>query len=349
MKILINTPSLYLLGGVANHYLGLKDYWTEKVKYNTVGKRSNKSGGGILWLPYDILKFIFRLLIFRPDVVLLNPSLGSSALKRDFIFLNIAKYLGFKVVIFIHGFDWNYAAVIDKSWVSKNLNKASLIIVLAHAFKLELHNWGVIVPICLSTTKVDDKLLIDYDSLKVRTGKVERILFLARIERTKGVFIAIDSYDILKKRYPYLKLDIVGEGPDLDNAKQYVQKNNISDVYFYGRLDGQDLANAYKRADISIFASFYGEGMPTVVLEAMAFGLPVFTRNVGGLPDFFDGEKMGFITDSMEPGDFANAMEKYIIDKELTKRVSDFNARYAQMHFMASIVAKQIENQCKHY
>ena len=39
MKILINTPNLKELGGVASHYNGLKDYWTENVKYNTIGKR----------------------------------------------------------------------------------------------------------------------------------------------------------------------------------------------------------------------------------------------------------------------------------------------------------------------
>ena len=54
MKILINTPSLKLLGGVANHYLGLKDFWSEDVRYNTVGKRS-KNGKGIFWLPWDVL------------------------------------------------------------------------------------------------------------------------------------------------------------------------------------------------------------------------------------------------------------------------------------------------------
>lgn len=45
--------------------------------------------------------------------------------------------------------------------------------------------------------------------------------------------------------------------------------------------------------------------MPTVVLEAMAFGLPVVTRAVGGLCDFFEDGKMGRITNSMNPMDYA--------------------------------------------
>lgn len=46
------------------------------------------------------------------------------------------------------------------------------------------------------------------------------------------------------------------------------------------------------------FFPFYGEGMPISVLEAMAFSMPVITRNVGGIKDFFINGEMGFCTDS---------------------------------------------------
>ena len=62
MKLLINTPSLKILGGVANHYIGLRAFWTQNVKYNIVGRRGEKSGSGKYWLPWDIFKFMFRLL-----------------------------------------------------------------------------------------------------------------------------------------------------------------------------------------------------------------------------------------------------------------------------------------------
>ena len=347
MKILINTPKLNRLGGVAKHYLGLKDYWSENVKYNTVGRRSSKKYSGYVWMPVDIFKYIFKLFVFRPDIVMLNPSLGESALKRDFVFLRIAKSFGIQVVIFIHGFDWKYAKNINETWFSENLNQSCLIFVLAEAFKEQLRRWGVTVPISLATTKVNDKMLENYDPVTQRTGKVSNILFLARVEKAKGVFIAIDSFIILKKKYQYLTLTIVGDGRDLENAKEYIKMNNIHDVIFTGRLDGQAVAEAYINADLYSSASYYGEGMPTAVLEAMAFGLPVFTRNVGGLVDFFENGKMGYITDSLDPMDFANAMIPYIEDVEFTRKVSIYNAEYAKKHFMASSVARYIEKTIK--
>lgn len=347
MKILINTPSLKLLGGVANHYKGLRAFWTEDVMYNTVGKRNaTKSGSGKYWLPWDCLKFIFRLLTFRPNMVLVNPSLGISALKRDFFFLSVAHALGFKVAIFIHGFNWEYAKTIDKAWAVRYFNKATQIFVLANAFKMELKTWGVTSPISLTTTKVDDTLLDGYDVERERDGKVKNILFLARVEKEKGVFITIDSYRILKEKYPYLSLTIAGEGTALSKVKQMVIEEHIPDVIITGRLSGKELINAYKNADLSSSSS-YGEGMPTAVLEAMAFGLPVFTRNVGGLVDFFEDGKMGYITDSLDPIDFATAMIPYIEDKNLTRQVALYNAQYAREHFMASSVAKRIETSIK--
>lgn len=84
--------------------------------------------------------------------------------------------------------------------------------------------------------------------------------------------------------------------------------------------------------------------MPSSVLEAMAFGLPVITRPVGGLKDFFEDGKMGFITESKAPEAFADLMEKLITDCDDRKKIARYNQRYAREHFMASKVAKRIEN-----
>lgn len=347
MKILVNTPSLKHLGGVANHYLGLRPFWTEQVRYNTVGKRSNKAGSGKYWLPWDLLKFVFRLLTFRPDVVLLNPSLGAGALRRDFVFLRVARALGFRVAVFIHGFNLDYARTVDTTWVKNNLNRASLVFVLARQFKSILEEWGVSTPIVLSTTKVDDRMLKDFDVEK-RRGEAFNILFLARVERAKGVYITIDSYAYLKPKYPDLTLTIVGGGSELDAVRDYVKERCLDDVRITGPLSGQALVDEYRRANLSSSSS-YGEGMPTAVLEAMAFGLPVFTRNVGGLPDFFEDGKMGYITDSLDPKDFAEAMVPYIESPERTRKVALYNARYAREHFLASKVAGTIENELRKY
>lgn len=342
MRILVNTPSLKLLGGVANHYEGLRFFWTKNVKYNTVGKRSNKQGSGKYWFPWDLLKFVFRLFVFRPDVVLLNPSLGVSALKRDFIFLNLACCLGFKVVLMIHGFDWKYVKIANWEWISRNLNKTDGIIVLAQAFKDELIHRGIKKNIFLSTTKVTDSMLDGFD-ISNRSGEVKHLLFLSRIEKAKGVYEAVETFALLKSKHKELTFTFVGDGSELVALKRYVEKKTVLDVRFTGALNGESLKNEFKRADFFFFTS-YGEGMPTAVLEAMAFGLPIMTRRVGGLCDFFEDGKMGRITDSMNPLEYAQMVEPFLESATLTKKVSLYNHSYARANFMASKVARNIEN-----
>ncbi len=340
MKLFINTPSFKLCGGVANHFMGLEKFWTENVKYNFVGKRRHNA----LWLrylilPYDILKFIIRLLLFRPDMVLVNPSMAPVAVKRDFTYLKIARFFGFKGSVMFHGF--HTESVMDmKPYIVEQLNKTCLIFVLAKEFKTILEEWGVTVPIELTTTKVDDRMLEGF-SIDQRQGKVENILFLARVTKAKGIMLALEVFQKLSPKYPTLKYTVVGDGSDLDEAKAFVNDNAIPNVTFTGALSGDKLVDEFKRADLYLFTSYH-EGMPTSVLEAMAFGLPVVTHPVGGMVDFFS-ENMGYAVNTFEAADFVPPIEELIEDQEKARRISEYNHQYAKEHFLASMVAQRME------
>ncbi len=343
MKVLINTPDWRYpyLGGVANHYNGLKPFWRQTVRYNVVGSRCKK-GMGILYLPFDILRYIFLLLFWRPDLVMLNPSLAPNALKRDSLFLKIASIFKVKTMVFFHGFNLSYAETMDAQIFLKMFSKADAYIVLSDSFKNYLREWGVKQPIYCTTTKVDDRLLDNMD-ISIRTGKVNTILFLARIEKAKGIYEVVDTFNLVQKIYPDMHLHIVGDGTELDNLKEYVRKLNLTNIEFTGMLSGDSLINQYKKSDIYLFPS-HGEGMPTTVLEAMAFGLPVITRPVGGLVDFFENGRMGVMVDSLAAEDFLEAIQQYIDDPQLTERTALYNYNYAKEHFYASTVAGKMED-----
>ena len=342
MKILINTPRLIPQGGVANHYLGLKPFWNEKVLYNPIGKTSNKQGSGIYRLPLNIIVFIWRILSFQPDIILLNPSLSRSALIRDMIFLRIAKLLRTRVAIFFHGFNKSTIPTLNTAALAKKLNRSECVFVLAKEFENILRSWDVTVPIHLTTTKVDDNLIKDFD-ITARTDKIKNILFLSRIEKAKGIYEAVDTFAILKPQHHDLSLTFVGDGTELANLKKYVAEKHLEDVRFTGRLDGENVANEYMKADFFFFFSTHGEGMPTALLEAMAFGLPIATRPVGGIPDFFVNGKMGLLTESLDPNVYSKYIEQLINNPSLVAQISRTNYEYARTHFMASIVAKNME------
>lgn len=342
MKILVNTPNYKkpASGGVANHYYGLKNYWNEDIRYNIVGSR-NKAGGGKYWLPFDILKFVIKIIFFSPNLVVINPSLASNALRRDALFLKIAKIFGRKVLVFFHGFNIFYAEEVNGVDFVSKFGEADAFIVLSNKAKDYLQKWGIKVPIELATTKVDDRLIFGFN-IGNRNGSVNNILFLTRITKEKGIFIALETFKLLSEKYPRLQYTVVGAGSELGEAKQYVMDNKIPNVVFTGALTGDALVNQFKQGDLYLFTSFH-EGMPTSVLEAMAFGLPVVTRPVGGLVDFFENGKMGEMVDSFDAVDFVPIVEKYLNDAELTKQTSCYNHQYAKNKFLASQVALNLE------
>lgn len=330
-----------LLGGVANHYLGLRDFWSARVRYNTVGRRSQRRLSGWLWWPYDVVKFVMKLLCFRPDAVVLNPSLGKNAVKRDFLFLRLAVLFRRKVVLFFHGFNMQVGAAMNHESFSRQINQSVGVFVLADEFKKALRAWGVTVPIEIVTTKVDDNLL---DGVTVRERvQVRNVLFLARITREKGIFIALEAFSRVQQRFPDLHLYVVGDGPALTEAKTQCERGQIRNVQFTGRLSGKALTRIYEQSDLYLFPTYHDEGMPTSVLEAMAFGLPVITRPVGGLNDFFENGRMGFLVDSLRPEDFADKVAYLVGHPECVRQTSKLNHAYALEHFMASRVALDLE------
>lgn len=347
MKILVNTPDYTKpsSGGVASFYHGMLGYWTEDVRYNVVGRRHGISGA--FWMPWDILKFIVKVLVCRPDCIVVNPSLKINALRRDFMYIDIAVALKLKVVVIMHGFDLGIAQTVNKEWVRQHLDKASLVLTLAAKFREIMRSWMVKSPIELTTTKVEDRMLDGFD-IKSRQGKIRNILFLSRVEKAKGVYEMIDTFLLLKRKKLQLTLTVVGGGSELDSLERYANEKKVEGITFMGEKNGRERIEAYKNADLFFFPS-YGEGMPTVVLEAMAFGLPVVTRYVGGLCDFFEDGKMGRITDSKDPCEFAGMIETFLHDEEYTKQVSSYNHEYALQHFMASKVGVKIEELIKHH
>ena len=107
-------------------------------------------------------------------------------------------------------------------------------------------------------------------------------------------------------------------------------------------MSGQEKKELLETANIFCFPS-YGEGMPNVVIEAMAFGLPVVTRRVGGLADFFKDGEHGFFTTSKDPIIFADFIEKLLVNQQLYEEISLNNYQYARSNFLASCAAKRLE------
>ena len=351
MKILITYPESKDPGGVANYWKNLRCELGISNVHFTIGKRTEEKGllSRISRSLTDYSRFLSHLKNNDIDLVQINPSLDPKSFARDGILTLSARACGKKTVVFFHGWQKSFEMRISRgfSWMFKLLfGKADAFIVLSEAFAKKLEKWGVTKPIYREVTVLSNDILKGLDMREVLRKRHEtdrfRILFLSRILRSKGIYETVQAVSLLQSKYQNVELVVAGEGDELDNVRSFAREAGVSNVTFAGYVKGPEKRRLLEQANIYCLQS-YSEGFPVSVVEAMAFGLPVITRPVGGLVDFFKDGEHGFISDSLEPTIVANMIERLLLDKALCDRISLANYRYAQEHFSASDAAARLE------
>jgi len=286
----------------------------------------------------------------RWDLVHLNPSLRLKSLLRDGLFLFVLRRRRSRVLVFFHGWDPHLETVISRvgSWVfTKLFGRADAFVVLSSSFRESLLGWGIQAPIHVETTAVDDMLLggFDFPEKLRRLQGTDRInvLFLARIEKEKGVFETISAVRSLIANGHSVSLTIAGEGSALEAAEKLAIDVNFPSalIRFLGYVKGQQKADTFSDCDIYCLPT-KDEGLPISVLEAMSFGLPVITRPVGGLRDVvIDGES-GVLLDGTTAEHVGAAIEVLLSDRKMMLDIAKKNYKLAQQQFLASHVAERL-------
>jgi glycosyltransferase involved in cell wall biosynthesis len=304
-----------------------------------------------LAIPYrvfgDYWRFWAKVRSTNYDLVHINPSLGREALIRDGFFLMLATAAGRTAVVFFRGWDLELEKRLRQRWLDlfrRTYFRASAFIVLAEEFRHKLIELGCTRPIFLETTTVDDSVFAMQarSETKSQDTSTFNILFLASVEISKGIYETVQAYRLIKAEFPNVTLTIAGDGVELDNVQAYVATHQIDDVCFAGHVCGHAKQQAFMDADCYLLPS-HNEGLPNSVLEAMAYGLPIVTRLVGGLRDLMRNELVGLATESRQPEAFAQLIRILIQDPALRLRMRQHNTDYALRHFKASDVATRLK------
>jgi len=352
MKVLMTNPDFDALGGVTGYVTQLRGRFSVDVVHFVVGKRPAERGAPAMIRRFarDNFRFVSYLRRCAVDVVHVNPSLDWKGVVRDGLLTRLASGRGIPVVVFFHGWRWAIADQIERRylWLFRALfGKAAGFVVLADSVKEALRQWGFTQPIVKEVTVVSDEVLESFElspCLEQRGAALKwRVLFLSRIVREKGIYEALDTAGLLAQKHPEVELVVAGDGEELEKAKRYAEHENIYNVKFTGRVRGDEKNRLYQDSHV-FFLPSYREGLPGAMVEAMAYGMPVVTRPVGGISDFFVNGRHGFATESLKPEELAGHIERLLLDKALYLDVASYNARYARKHFSASKAAKRLED-----
>jgi len=140
-----------------------------------------------------------------------------------------------------------------------------------------------------------------------------RILCVARFEEVKGYTYLVEACRILKERGLPFVCGLIGEGPLMPQIKNQIKQSGLSDeVLLLGAQPYDQVIEQFSQADVVVLATAPTangkcEGIPNVLKEAMACGLPVVSTASGGIPELVD-ESCGFLVPPRDAGAIAEAL-----------------------------------------
>ena len=156
----------------------------------------------------------------------------------------------------------------------------------------------------------------------------KRLVFVGRLAAVKGVPVLLEALARLRADDPDVTLTLVGDGPERDWIERRIAELGLSGaVTITGYLSQSDVAAELARADIFVLPSF-AEGVPVVLMEAMATGLPVVTTRIAGIPELVEHGVSGLV---VPPGDvvgLTKALATLLADPALRDRMGTAGQAY---------------------
>lgn len=180
------------------------------------------------------------------------------------------------------------------------------------------------------------------------TGRF-RVLAVGRLVRKKGFDVLIDAAERLCRAGVPLDVRIVGsDGDHADQLRRMARDRRLEGVvHFFGPQDQRTLRDWYREADVfclpcRVLEDGDRDGIPNVIMEAMACGTPVVTTSVSGIPEMVRDRVNGLLVPPDDPGTLADALTEAVTDRGLRAAMSDAARATAERLFDGDRLAGEL-------
>lgn len=280
-----------------------------------------------------LLRSLLILLIRRPDYIYFAPTATGFGFSKDMTIAFFLKVFRRRTIFHFHNVGWSEGSR-TKRRLARFVFRGNCAMVLSKTLTgdVRLFFREKNVFICANGIFDQNADFVKYNVINTPDVKI-KILFLSNYFRFKGVCLLFDICELLHMKRNDFVFVLAGADGDLTKEELVNEVNDrgLSDhFYIHGPVNGKDKHVLFRDAGVFILPT-YIDAFPTVLVEALMWGLPVIANDVGGIRDIFRHEKMGYLVTN-------NAVEDYVM--HLTKLLSNplvrqEMSRSARTHFLA--------------
>ena len=177
---------------------------------------------------------------------------------------------------------------------------------------------------------------------RARDSYGRHVLFVGRLDAIKGVPLLLAAFAAARKRFPDAQLSIAGDGPARAALEAQAASLGLGEsVTFLGYRSQQEVAALLEEADMLVLPSF-AEGLPVVLMEALASRIPVIASAVAGVPELVEDGVSGFVIPAGHLGALADRLERLLADPALCRRMGEAGRAKVEAEFDISREAAQL-------
>ncbi|MDR0686782.1 MAG: glycosyltransferase family 4 protein [Dysgonamonadaceae bacterium] len=332
-KVLVVATSRKTHGGIASVIKAMETGRQWK-KYHCRWIETHRFGGWLTKIFYVFIALIqFSALLPFYNIVHIHPATIKSA-RRKYIFFLLARLFRKRIIIQLHCGDQ-----IQRQWsfiYRDMITKSDIVLVLSKSVKRTIEN----------IIGEQNNIRVLYNPCPVIKNppatKTTTVLFVGTILEHKGYHDLLRAFARIAAQYPDWKVTLAGQG-EIKRGQILAKQLNINtQVEFSGWVEGETKEELFRTATIFCFPS-YEEGFPMAVLEALAYGLPVITTPVGGLPDILSDGRNAMI---FNPGDIehlATLLQQLIENESARASLSAESKKLARTVFSVDTIVAQLD------
>jgi len=217
---------------------------------------------------------------------------------------------------------------VDRALLRRKIDEAKFVVTVSDFNRRHL--------IDLAGKESEGKIVRLYNGIDLERFQVDRsisrepglILGVGRLQEKKGFHHLIEACRVLRDSGASFRCEIVGEGPEREALERQIASAGLQDcVALLGAKPQEELINMLKRATLFVLPCIVSangdrDALPTVLLEAMAVGLPVISTNLVGIPEIVEHGKTGLLAAPGDPVELANAIKSMLGQPKLRESLA---------------------------